>query len=97
MTSKRKFYINRYEVTVLSEDNPTGAMSLSELHEACANGTCSGKVIQEYSQELPPRAMAEELQAQDSKPALFNLDDLGNDLNDEHDDGLKTIEQRDPL
>ena len=79
MTSKRKFYVTKYVVTLLSEEPLKSAMSLEEVAYAMNEGECSGEVEAFPAKKVGAKKMAKLLQAQGSDPEFFHIDEEGND------------------
>lgn len=77
-----KFYRTVYEVEILSEDKPATGLTLEEMAYAITDD-CSGAYEVTVTEEKTGPEMAQLLIAQGSEPEFFNLDALGNELNEE--------------
>lgn len=82
MASKRKFYVNRYLVTLLSEEPLPDAMSLSSIAYEMNEGDCVGEVEQLRCKKVSSKQIVKQLEEVGSDPAFFQLDEEGNDLDE---------------
>jgi hypothetical protein len=78
---KRSFYRTEVKITVLTE-SPYEPASLDQLAYDKAHGECSMGVTVGKSEEIDGPTMARLCLKQFSDPALFDLTDLGEDLDD---------------
>ncbi|DAC71759.1 MAG TPA: hypothetical protein DSN98_08700 [Thermoplasmata archaeon] len=83
----RKFYRTIYTLEVLSERPIEDLVSLDDLHYMITWGDCSGMTHTEGSEEIDGATAAKLLIKQGSDPEFFMLDEDGNDLLYEDDDG----------
>ena len=83
----RKFHKTVFQIEVLSEDPYPEGRSLVDIAYDITEGECSGRVHRVSSEELDGRAMANALIEQDSDPEFFGLDQDGNKIDDNEDDG----------
>ena len=81
--TKRKFFKTVFKVTVLSEDEPSGHISLEALAQEIQDGDWSGETEMLTPKKLNGRQAARVLQAQGSDPEFFQIDEKGNDLDAE--------------
>jgi hypothetical protein len=85
----RKFYRTVIQVEILSEDKiDTDGMSLAQIGYEIVEGDWSGRVTTVSAETLDGPAMAKALQAQDSDPEFFFLDELGNEFSEEQIDQI---------
>ncbi len=78
--SKRKFYLTRFVVSILSENRVPDDITPFEVGDQITNGDWSGVFRIEGDKELTPKQAAKALKNQGSDPAFFQLNDKGEDV-----------------
>ena len=78
--TKRKFFKTVFKVTVLSEEEPSGHVSLDYLAQATKDGDWCGETEMLMPKKLNGKQAAKALLALGSEPECFQLDENGNDL-----------------
>jgi hypothetical protein len=87
MKEPRKFFKTVITVTVLTEDGPVSEETpLDVVAQQIVNGDWSGTVEHDGGTELTPALAAAALIDQGSDPEFFNLEVVGNDLDDLEED-----------
>lgn len=79
--SKRKFYVTKFTVTVLSEQPIGDCLELRTIDSLITEGDCSGAVEQHQSKVVGGKKMAALLLEQQSDPGFFGLTEDGKDTN----------------
>lgn len=83
----RKYFETTILVKVLTEDDPVGDLSLTELAELVDTGPGVGEYIDLSSRQISPQTAARRLTEMGSEPGFFRLDDDGVHEDDIDEDG----------
>jgi len=77
MAKRRKFYITKITLVVLSEDAPPEWDNLHDLSYLIDEGPCVGHMTDDVSKRISGKQMAKELIKAGSDPGFFQLDEKG--------------------
>jgi len=77
--TKRKFYMTKVVVTVLSEEELNPSLNLEQLHYAITEGECSGQTEIMTPKIINGKQAAKALLNQASDPSFFRLTKDGED------------------